>query len=358
MEYDVEKVFTNAVKKTDFKIYHHSSPASCKLYDSIWSEEQPNNSDIEKVRTHDDVKNNVIRTLSLIYPSGVNGDLVPKLFDQKLVLDVCAGHGGSSLAAADMSAKHVYMCDGSSRALRIVSQKIDINQSYERYKGRVTQVQADVEKITEAFVEKSFDVVIQRYAIHHIRNPLKTAYDLATLVKPGGILSFNYFATGCTPEINRILRKHFLQKNISYVRNLFIALNRLGPKDEKATMTLQDVVLGNVVLDHEYSKTVELFKQLSNEYGFNELNKRLHYEDANTPYVHNINREVMQNFVTEQLGLKIVDLRNAVDEQSLTLLIPENGVHAPSKIPDFSEYTTEDVSLGDSLIKLLNSTDE
>lgn len=358
MEHDVENVFTNDVKKISFKIYHHSSPASCKLYDSIWSEEQPNNSDIEKVRTYEDIKNNIVRTLSLIYPSGVNNELIPKLFDQKVVLDVCAGHGGSSFASADMSAKHVYMCDGSSKALQIASQKIDLNQSYERYKNKVSQVQADVERITEVFVEKSFDVVIQRYAIHHVRNPLKTAYELATLVKPGGILSFNYFTTGCTPEINRILRKHFLQKDIYYVRSLFIALDRLGPKDERSTKKLQDVVSQNVTLDPEYSKTVELFKQLSSEYGFGELNKRLHYEDANTPYVHNIDREVMQNYVTEELGLRIVDSRNAVDEQSLTLLIPESGVKTPNKILDFSEYTTEDVSLGDSLIKILNGTNE
>ena len=149
-----------------------------------------------------------------------------------------------------------------------------------------------------------------------------------------------------------------MKKDISYVRDLFIALQRLGPKDEKTTKALNDVMSGSVSIDERFSSTVTLFKELSNGYGFNELNKRLHYEDANTPYVHNIDREVMKNFVSEQLGLGIIDSRNAVDEQSLTLLIPENGVKTPIRFPDIFEYSDEDVSLGDSLIKLLNGNNE
>ena len=354
----IESVFTAEVEKTSLGIYHHSSPASCRLYDSIWSEEQPSNSNIEKPRSFEEIKNNVIRTLSLIYSNGINEELASSLFQNKTVLDVCAGHGGSSFAAADMGASHVYMCDGSRKALEIVSKKVSSNVSYERYIGKISQIQADVDRISEVFHEKSFDVVIQRYAIHHVRNPLKTAYDLASLVKPGGMLSFNYFTKGCTPKINRILRNHFLKKDISYIRDLFITLQRLGPKDEKTTKVLNDVVSGNLMIDERYLSTVELFKALSNEYGFNELNKRLHYEDANTPYVHNIDRNIMNNFVTEQLGLEIIDFRNAIDEQSLTLLIPERGLKTPTRIPEIFEYSDEDVSLGDTLIKLLNGNNE
>ena len=54
----------------------------------------------------------------------------------------------------------------------------------------------------------------------------------------------------------------------------------------------------------------------------------------------------------------VKDFRNAIDEQSLTLLIPERGLKTPTRIPEIFEYSDEDVSLGDSLIKLLNGNNE
>ena len=151
----IESVFTAEVEKTSLGIYHHSSPASCRLYDSIWSEEQPSNSNIEKPRSFEEIKNNVIRTLSLIYSNGINEELASSLFQNKTVLDVCAGHGGSSFAAADMGASHVYMCDGSRKALEIVSKKVSSNVSYERYIGKISQIQADVDRISEVFHENN-----------------------------------------------------------------------------------------------------------------------------------------------------------------------------------------------------------
>jgi ubiquinone/menaquinone biosynthesis C-methylase UbiE len=352
MKSNESKCFSESVVKID-SIYYHSVPPSSKLYDSIWVESH-GLSDQKSFTEPRDPKSAAIslQKLSLM----LFADWVSK--NKKLVeftvpisvLDVCAGHGGYSLSAIDMGAGSVYMCDGSRGTLNHMSKQLSLNDHYKKYSEKLVPIQADVENIRNVFKPQSFELVFQRYAIHHMRSPMKTVHDLACLTKPGGILSFNYFISGCTPAISRELRSHFLTKDVHYVRNFFTRVGRL--KSDPDNMTLKDVIQGDIEIDG-YDDTIKYLRELVDKYGFDLLDKHVHYEDANTPYIHNIDPEKMENFIVKELGLRLVDGYRTFDEEAITMMIPPSGVRKNPTIPDSIEYSSEDIHLGDQLIEIL-----
>lgn len=249
------------------------------------------------------------------------------------------------------------MCDGSRKSLSRVGNLVESNENFQRYKGKIFPVQANIEKIVEAFNPRSFDIVFQRFAIHHMRNPMKTAHDLASLVKPGGVLCFNYFASGCTSQQVRELRSYFLTKRPEYVRDLFRELEYL--KSSNKYDLLQSLIFETDPAKSRFKETSDFLNRFCEKHGFDALSRHIHYEDANTPYVHNIDRLKMENFVTEKLGLSIIDKRNTADEQSLTLVIPSTGsrILEENQIPDPETFSSEDIGLGDRLVQMLESGD-
>lgn len=339
------------------EIFIHSSSPSSQIYDSIWLEQHGLNSQSvqDKKRTLQDEESGRRSLSSLIIPSHFYERNQVLNFSKDLkVLDVCAGHGSLSLAAVDSGSENVYMCDGSKNTLIHMSKLIRENENFRKYLGKITPIQVNVESINEAFETHSFDVVFQRFAIHHLRNPFLVAYHLSTLVKPGGILSFNYFTTGCTPEISRELRKFLLQKDPDYIRDLFISMGSFSRLDK--VPNLRELIFGKNLEDTRIFDSILFFRSIIEKYGYDSFSKRIHYEDANTPYLHNIDRKKMERFVSADLGLSIVDKRDTADEQSLTIQIPEKGVNKISveEIPHPSIFSTEDISIGDGLISRIS----
>ena len=329
----------NVTKKED--VYIHSAPANCRLYDSIWTEQ---NCDITYT-------NNRIKGLSkLIAPSSFFKEIPVSLEGVTTVLDVCSGHGAYSIAALEMGAETVYMCDGSYNTLQRQTEKLkNLGDTYENFKDKLIRVQADVEKIGDVFEPRSFDLVFQRYALHHVRDPLKTMYQMLTLVKPGGILSFNCFTTGCTPQIVRDFRNHFLKKDFEYVRNFLLPIGVINKQSKE--IDVGEVLIGRAHMSPVFDETVNYLRDLCKVYGVETISQKLHYEDFNTPYLHNINPGFFYTFMAKNLGIKFVDIKQYPDEISFTVQIPFDGVKQPLHIPSPDTYSTEDVILGDTLIE-------
>ena len=347
----MQRIVTNDVNKEKGNFYYHSEPPSAKYYDSDWGDRQRLKYTPDKIRTPEMISNARVQYSILFAPHDVtHKNSVIEFCHAGLVLDVCAGHGGGSLAMVDMGAGTAVMCDGSGVALKAVLETIDKNQGYEKYQGKIAAVQADVENIGNVFQPRSFDIVFQRYAIMHMRNPLKTVQDLALLVKPGGVLCFNYYKTGCTPQIIRDYREYFLKQERSYVKRFFMAIGYVDSASQ--VFNLRDLLNG-VILAPEFDETIVFLKKLCKIYGIDKLEKQLHYENANTPYLHNIDPIAMDIFATEELGLNMIDSKGFIDSVSFTFQVPLHGTRVPKRIPNPSEYSSEDVSLGDSLVKMI-----
>ena len=332
--------------KDDSGIYFHSSPPSQDLYDSIWKD--THNLDSSRIKKPENIEATAEKLSALILPTAYLQSQIVKFSSDLRVLEVCAGHGNFSLAAVSLGSRNVYMCDGSRSALLHMSELLKEPEFFE-HKKSLNLLQIDIEKISTSLPRASFDLVFQRFAIHHMRNPAKTAYDLANLVKPGGLLCFNYFTTGCTHQINRDLRSFFLKKDFEYIKRLFLDFNLCKNINREAH--LRSALYDNPSFKSEFPEAHEFLMSMAEKYGFDLLAKKLHYEDANTPYLHNIDRIYMEKFVTS-LGLRVVDKRDTVDEQTLTLAVPSEGIKAleESQIPSTLEFSDEDISLGDNLI--------
>jgi len=332
--------------KEDSGIYFHSAPPSQQLYDSIWKEFH--NLDSFDVKKPKNLEITEQKLSALILPTAFSQSQMISFSKDFSVLEVCAGHGSFSLAAVNLGSRNVYMCDGSKSALLHMSALLE-DPEYSVHKQSLHLLQADAELISKAFPRESFNLVFQRFAIHHMRNPAKTAYELASLVKPGGILCFNYFTEGCTHQINRDLRSFFLNRNLEYVRSVFLNFDLC--RNEKKDSLLRSALFESNDFKLKFPDVHDFLMKLVEKYGFDLLAKKIHYEDANTPYLHNIDRRYMENFVTG-LGMQILDKRDTVDEQTLTLQVPHSGIRIIEEwqIPNTSEFSDEDTRLGDELI--------
>jgi ubiquinone/menaquinone biosynthesis C-methylase UbiE len=348
MHNKVYNVMTNQVLKQGDNFYYHSEPASGKYYDSEWGERQGYLSPHDKTRTAEKRNLDWSKYSLLISPTSVLEHQSLVQFDFPLmILDVCAGHGGGSMAMIDMGAGMCIMCDGSGVVLNGTLKCIKENTGYEKYREKIIAVQADVENIRNVFRPQSFDLVFQSFALMHMRNPMKTVQDLASLVKPGGTLCFNFFKPGCTPQVTRDLRNYFLKKPRLYVRSFFMAIGGVDPQEQICTL---EELLNDTKKLPQFDETIVFLKKLCDAHGTDSLQARMSYEDCNTPYLHNIDPNALGTFIIEELGLSIVEHQEYTDNLSFTLRIPDDGVKMSSHIPDPSAYSPEDISLGDSWI--------
>ena len=121
-------------------VHIHSVPASAQIYDSIWSELAGRALEYTEGRTY--------KLAKLLAPTLFYGKKKLVSFPHDfVVLDVCAGHGGYSIAALEMGAGMVYMCDGSYVVLHKQTQKLKHTPPlYENFNDRLVRVQVDVEE--------------------------------------------------------------------------------------------------------------------------------------------------------------------------------------------------------------------
>ncbi len=349
MPKNVNEIITNYIQKEG--VYIHSVPPSAEFYDSMWVDQRP------AQHTGFSLQQRIEKQLELtelIHPRISPQQL--KFYGCDRVLDVCAGHGGHSLAALEMGAKKVYMCDGSFASLRNFSKKIIITSDLPRdpsyYMENIIPVQANVENICDVFND-TFDLVFQRYAIHHMRNPFETARQLTMLVRPGGVLSFNFFITGCTPQIMRYFRRFFLTQNLKDTHDFLFLIGIINPSFKE--YSLEDVLNDKVSMGARYDDIIEFFKEMMHLYGVEEIVSNLHYEDFRTPYLHNIDFMSFYRFLTDTLGLEYIDGGEASDWGSLTMQVPIGGSKERINVPHPSSFSNEDISLGDAMVGYENA---
>ena len=126
----------------------------------------------------------------------------------------------------------------------------------------------------------------------------------------------------------------------------------LGTIDKDAmTINIRDVLSGEVEMSSMFEDTVSFLKSLCEVYSTETVIQHLHYENFTTPYLHNINSEMFIRYLTETLGLLGKDGFAHGHEVSITLTVPPGGIGIHKTFPHPEEYSTEDINLGDDLIK-------
>jgi ubiquinone/menaquinone biosynthesis C-methylase UbiE len=266
----------NVLKKelnTKEGIYIHSSPKNSNLYDIMWNKQHSNQML--------GVESWGIDRIEQLY----------KLFSYEInlkgttIIDLCCGLGRMSAGCLELGANYVVSADGSFSGLKNVKEKFrNIGFSRERH----AQIQLDMDNMSECFNKNSFDVAIHYYALQHIRDYKFMLNNINYILKPGGILAFNYFNTGTTSNITYELRTIFLNYDINVVYNFLCDVGKVKGCDKK--IELKDCS------EELYPFAGEL-KKLYIKYGIDEVEKKFHFEDFTTTYLHNFNDQELIAFV-------------------------------------------------------------
>jgi len=249
------------------------------------------------------------------------------------------------------------MCDGSYEVLRRFPQNIlnapMLKKDPRYYIDRIVRVQADVEQISDVFFKKKFDIVFQRYAIHHMRNPFETAKQLAMLVRPGGVLVFNFFPSGSTSSIMREFRKFFLKKSVNDVHAFLLLVGIVNPSFKEYDII--DVLNDKVTLEPRYKEIVEFLQNAVRMYSVDEVVSSLHYEDFQTPYLHNIDGMSFYRFLVDGLGVEVYEAWDVYPHDTpvgglafLAMQVPGAGIKENVYVPNPSDFSDEDIALGDA----------
>ena len=264
---------------TNKQIRIHSAPENSQGYDLLWNYQHLQN-----------------KPLPIDRKSVVTGLIDPKLISNKSILDLCCGRGRLTVGCYQYNANNVTCVDGSYSALE------DTQETLQKFGHYPDLVQADIEQVSDAFEQNSFDVVLMLYALQHQKNEEKTIADMATLVKPKGYVAFTYFGQNTSSIVTIKLREIFLKQSIKFSYDFLRDIQYLKLTPENS-FTLSDIENGTAPKKYDivYKDLILLIKK----YGIKEVARRLHLEDFTTPYIHNTSRENI-GLWTKKAGLSIV----------------------------------------------------
>lgn len=260
----------------------HSRPPNADLYDLYWKYHQDND-DIKQFSPN---RRKVVREF-----------ISPSFVVDKSVMDLCCGRGRLSAGCLDYGASKMTCVDGSYMALEAAKE----NLASIDYEAELVQV--DVEKLGSAFEPESFDTILMLYALQHQRDFRQVITDMYSLVKPGGIVAFNFFQRGVTSQVTRDLRDVFLKHDVSLVFEFLVDVGHLNHLPATNPFVLQDVVSGEA--PDKYGAIVPDLQQAIGKYGLKAVQARLHLEDFGTPYVHNFDSSEIHKFV-KSCGFEMV----------------------------------------------------
>jgi SAM-dependent methyltransferase len=294
-------------------VYIHSLPENANFYDLMWKYQRSDDN-------MDGWGNN--RILKLLKFFGTNK--LP-LNNKSTFLDMCCGLGRFSIAALELGFDCVVACDGSYIGPKYIndmvySGNIPQNQLGEdshkntasftdknTFKEKLFPIQVDIEKITECFKTESFNMIIHHMALHHTRDYKKTLTDLSKLLSKNGILVFNFFIEGTTPDVTYDLRKVFLNEDMMVVKKFLIDIKKIITNDNKDKEFDFNRFLSDSKYYSEYHKYKDELRNLSKIHNPELIYERLRWEDIQTPYLHNLNSYDVFNYVTSDLGMKILN---------------------------------------------------
>jgi len=332
-------------------VFIHSSPSNSVLYDTMCKprvDDSYDESNIDDTYWSERVSRR-LKLISLINPSRIHHSSKTdeemqkikhgKIINNGRVLDCCSGGGNWSIAALELGAREVVSCDGSLVLLANMLRKIKNSNSLP--KGRqVLGVQGDANYLSDIFVDEYFDFSFIRMALHHLKNPFKTIYDLARVTRPLGNISFDCFLESCTPDITRDLREYFLKKDLSHVYNflsLFGKKNCKNIENLSDIIDIKDVISGDKNIPREYDEDIDFLISISDKYGIDMTDSKMQLENFQTDYIHNLKDEDILSFCVDDLGLKLMDrARFRGTEESP----PDRGMYTFQVTHNWSKFHT------------------
>ncbi|GJQ36697.1 MAG: hypothetical protein JETCAE01_27070 [Anaerolineaceae bacterium] len=227
----------------------------------------------------------------------------------KRVLDVCCGMGSKTYAALELGAK-VWAHDGSVEGPNLLKQHVE-NQNavpenlkgWNRWRYRLSKPEAknltlapgiDITEISNHFGDKKFDVVYMGWALMHVENPTRAAADLQKLTVPGGLIAISYFNQNSTSQIIKDIREYTLGLPMEEAADITAKIGKRWGFDKS-------VSLRDLLEDTEGNRTLTALKRLAEEKGYipEEIEKDLHFEDMQTPYLYNLDDDVVAGYFEE-----------------------------------------------------------
>jgi ubiquinone/menaquinone biosynthesis C-methylase UbiE len=132
---------------------------------------------------------------------------LPKVLKNKKILELGVGTGKTLVSILGQKPKKVYAVDFSSKA---------IERSRERFEGKVTLVQANVNDLP--FEDESFDVVVCYYVLNNSLKKDRTGIvkEIRRVLKKGGACLFEDFSVN---DLRNEGKKHRSDKNTIVKKN-------------------------------------------------------------------------------------------------------------------------------------------
>ncbi len=226
----------------------------------------------------------------------------------KRVLDVCCGMGTKSYAALELGAR-VWAYDGSVEGPNLLKKNVE-NQSavpekikgWKRYKLTKPDVnnltiipRLDITNITSHFGDEKFDVVYMGWALMHVADPERAAMDLQTLTVPGGLIAVSYYHQNSRTQLTLDIHEYTKDLPLEEAADITAKLGKRWGFER--TTTLREL------LDHfEGNQTLTALKKLiaDKNYTIEEVEGALHIEDMATPYLRNLDDDVVAGYFAKQ----------------------------------------------------------
>lgn len=226
----------------------------------------------------------------------------------KRVLDVCCGMGSKAYAALELGAR-VWAYDGSVEGPNLLKRNVE-NQTatpekiigWKRHKLGKPDVKnltiipgLDITTITDHFGDEKFDIVYMGWALMHVAYPERAARDLQTLTMPGGLIALTYYHQNYRSQLTLDIHQYTYGLPLEEAADITA---RLGKRwGFERTTTLREL------LEHsEVNQTLTALKKLmaDKNYTVEEVEGALHIEDMATPYLRNLDDEVVAGYFAKQ----------------------------------------------------------
>ena len=226
----------------------------------------------------------------------------------KRVLDVCCGMGSKAYAALELGAR-VWAYDGSVEGPNLLKKNVE-NQTaapekikgWKRYKlvkpdvNNLTIIPGlDITNITTHFGDEKFDIVYMGWALMHVADPERAARDLQTLTMPGGLIALTYYHKNNRSQLTFDIHQYTYGLPLEEAADITAQLGKRWGFER--TTTLREL------LEHsEGSQTLTALKKLmaDKNYTVEEVEDALHIEDMATPYLRNLDDDVVADYFAKQ----------------------------------------------------------
>lgn len=224
----------------------------------------------------------------------------------KRVLDVCCGMGAKTYAALELGAK-VWAHDGSVEGPNLLRQHVENKNAvpetlkgWNRWLYRLSKPDEkdltlapglDITEIINHFGVEKFDVVYMGWALMHVEDPARAAIDLQKLTAPGGLIAVSYFNQNSTSQIIKDIREYTLGLPMEEAAEITAKIGKRWGFEK--TTSLRDL------LEHaEGNQTLTALKKLVDDKGYTpeQIEKDIHIEDMQTPYLYNLDDDVVAGY--------------------------------------------------------------